>query len=141
MRTIVSALILGLLSGTALAGDPAPTTPAPKASTTAGIPDSYSGIVAEMRTQATAADTALAANNVAKVRDAAKRLGELAGGVAGKSDGIAADSRTTVTAAATRIQQKAGEMLTASDKNDMPTAKTAFSAIKTDIETLAKYTK
>ncbi len=140
MRSSIAMLLVGVfLSGTAAAtpaAAPASTTPA-----ASPIPDTYAGIVAEMRTQAAAIETGLNGEKVSAAREPAKRLGELAGGVAGKAGSLPAEARSNVTAAATRIQEKVAEILAASDKNDMPTAKTAFNKIKTDIDILASYAK
>lgn len=137
MRSFLSVLLIGgLLSGTASATDPAPA-PAPAASTP--IPSTYAAIVAELRTQATGIDAAISKGNVADMRAGAKRVVDLATAVAGKVDSLPADARASATAEATRVKAKANEILAAADKNDMPSAKTAVAAMKTDIEALAKH--
>jgi hypothetical protein len=144
MRTPLSLLVVGLIAGAASANEPAPAAPAPAPTTTttpaaAPIPATYGEIVNELRTQATGLDAAMGKNNGPEMRKAAQRIQDLAGAVAGKVDTLSADARTAATTTAARIKSKAGEVMTSVDKGDIPGAKTAVGAIKTDVEDLAKH--
>ena len=101
-------------------------------------PDTYAGIIAEMRSRQANIAALLAAGKLADVHPEAKVLMDLAVAAPAKAD---AAGKGTVSLKALDLKEKADAMHDAADEGDAAGARAAFDAVTADIEALAAASK
>ncbi len=118
--------------------EPAPQPEAPKAAST---PDTYVGIVAELREQQSAAKTALDGDKIASLHRACARLVELADAVPGKATGLAGEGQSNAGEIAKKISAQAKAIKASATDGDKPGASEALAALLADVEGLSGLAK
>ena len=104
----------------------------------APAPDSYAGIIAEMRVRQANIAALMAAGKLAEVHPQAKVLMDLAVAAPGKAD---AAGKATVALKSLDLKEKADAMHDAADEGDAAGTKAAFDAVTADIDALAAASK
>lgn len=101
-------------------------------------PDSYAGIIAEMRTRQATIAALITAGKYKDVHPEAKVLMDLAVAAPAKAD---AAGKATVALKALDLKEKADELHDKADSGDAAGAKAAFDAVVADIDALAAASK
>ncbi len=117
---------------------PIPQEEAPKAAST---PDTYLGIVSELREQQGAAKEALDGDKIASLHRACARLVELADAVPGKAAGLAGEGAARAKEIGARIGEAANAIKASATNGDKPAATKGLAALLADVDGLAALAK
>lgn len=102
------------------------------------VPDSYAGIITEMRTRQANIAALMAAGKYKEVHPQAKVIMDLAVAAPGKAP---AAGKATASLKALDLKEKADELHDKADEGDAAGAKVAFEAVAADIDALAAVSK
>lgn len=102
------------------------------------VPETYAGVVAELKVRASAAEAALATAKILDLHRATDAIGALADALPEKAAGMKEDLQKAVAEKALDLRKQAEQVRASADAGDLAAAQSALSPLKADLDALAK---